>query len=798
MEGQKARNIIRIIAGQEHRILDNQDITDQESLMYPAFSAALDALAGIVKYSDTWNQRYNGENRTSDGFYGYSNNILAFCAPRGQGKTSAMLSFSRAIECGVSQQEKDKKLEEICRNHYFYALPPIDPTMLREGESVIQLVLGKLFNEISKLWEKPPQRGELRDTAAWQEVEKFRILEEFKACYRGLFRINKQNGSEKDIDDFEEMLTASDIFQLKERLHNIIQYFFRLSGHASRESFLLIQLDDTDMQMEHAYSILEEVRQYLAIPNVVVLMATYLDQLRTLITQQFAVQLHKSSQIEEHFAVTTRRMAAKYLDKLIPASQTVYLPTMRVQRDTEQILMLVIEKEGGEVTKPKDLENEIFSLIYEKTGLAFIRHDSYMHSLLPTTLRGLQHLYRLLNQMENLEKPKTIDFDNGEQRKAQLQEYGDGIRAYLLKKYRNLLLFESYFLNDWCSSKVAAEDWNLLKEIDSTASIRRVPYAVQRLNKRHGPDKGETNYSPVVIWSLSAKEKHKVPKVLNQIESIKPEESKGFQRSEDGDETVFVQLIGLLSEEARRCVTEEDYLFVFAVETYFSIQLNKLAIVDQIGSMDALLKQIKDDKFTESPFLYDFSQLVRHLCGDSASLQKIPLAQLKRKFETLMDTLKIKQENDNSKEILEIFLQLFSLEGPISQMPNNDKRAISLQEYAVYICCNLDVLAQVLKKTADWKPPAEKLDKKPDENPNEKPNENPKEKLNEKPDKKPLEVYFDYLKKAIVQDKETCAYPFSASSPESFYKILDILTQSEKDLQDAAKTADEETKKDNT
>lgn len=775
MEGQKPTNIIRILAGQEHRILDNQDITDQDSLMYPAFSAALDALAGIVKYSDTWNQRDKSNNRKSDGFYGYSNNILAFCAPRGQGKTSAMLSFSAAIERGVSPEEKNKKsekLEDICRNHYFHALPPIDPTMLSEGESVIQLVLGKLFHEISKLWESPQRREGPWDTAAWQETEKFKILEEFKACYHGLFRINKQSGQEKNSDDFEKMLTASDIFQLKERLHNIILYFFRLSGCAFQESFLLIQLDDTDMQMEHAYSILEEVRKYLAIPNVVVLMATHLDQLRTLITQQFAVQLHEPPQIGGQFAATTRRMAAKYLDKLIPASQTVYLPTMRLRRDTEQKLMLVIEREEKPKIGPVDLENEMFSLIYEKTGLAFIRHDNYMHNLLPTTLRGLQHLYRLLNQMEDLEKPRAIDFANDGARKEQLREYCNGMRAYLQKKYRNLLLFESYFLNDWCSSKVAAEDWKLLKEIDSTASIRRLLYAVQRLNERHDSNKRETNCSPVVVWSLSAKEKPNVQQILDQIASIRPKESKASHahRTENDVKTVFTQLIVFLSEEARRCVTEEDYLFLFAVETYFSIQLNKLAIVDQIASMDDLLGQIEKDVFTESLFLYDFRQLAGHLYGDSALPKKITPAQFKKEFETLINGLNDASQTDHSKEILEGFLRLFFLKGSEAAGLNIVKHAINLQEYAMYVCCNLDVLAQVLKKTADWKPQAAST----------------------------LETYFDYLKKTIVTDKETRAYPFSPPASESLYESLEFLATNEAKRRNAADTAAAETTRDNT
>jgi hypothetical protein len=510
------------------------------------------------------------------------------------------------------------------------------------------------------------------------------------------------------------MLEAGDIFRLKKRIHDIVTYFFRLSGCHAEDSFLLIQLDDTDMQMDYAYEILEEVRKYLAMPNVVVLMATCLDQLRALITQRFAAQLHETG---DHG--TAHHMAAKYLDKLIPASQTVYLPTMRIQRDTDKELLLSV-KRGEEESEPKNLENAIFQLIYQKTGLAFIRHDHYMHNLLPTTLRGLQHLFRLLDRMEIPKKPEAVESFVDDKPEA-LERYCQDMRTYLQGKYRNLTLFENYFLSDWCSSKIDSEEWGKLKDIDGTALIRRLPHAVQLLNE--GGKQEEKEECPVLTGTSKAMK----------------------------DKSYFVTLIDFLKERAKRCVKEKEFLFVFAMETYFSIQLNKLAVIDQIASMDDVLSKIKSEGRRRDGFLYQFRQLTGCLYHDVAAPKSITVNELEREFAGLTGNLRkgkiSKSTEDQSAEILNVFLHALSVEDPTVLGQKTFTQTIRLQEYAVYVCCNLDVLAQILKKTddftaADTASPAK---------------------------------YFERLKEELITKKGTLAYPFSDTETLTFYSVIEYL-----------------------
>jgi hypothetical protein len=359
----------------------------------------------------------------------------------------------------------------------------------------------------------------------------------------------------------------------------------------------------------------------------------------------------------------------------------------------------------------------MFALIYQKTGLAFIRHDHYIHNLLPTTLRGLQHLFRLLDRMEIPEKPKVAETFVDDKPEV-LERYCRDMRTYLKGKYRNLILFESYFLSDWCSSKIDSEEWEKLRAIDGTALIGRLPHAVQLLNEE-----------------MKQEGKEECPTSTGKSKAMK-------------NQSYFVTLIGLLAEREKRCVKEKDFLFVFAMETYFSIQLNKLAVIDQIASMDDVLSKIEREGRRRDGFLYQFTQLTGCLYPDGAAPRSITVNELEQKFAGLTESLNQGKTSKSTRDkILNVFLRALSVKDPEVWGPRTFAQTIRLQEYAVYVCCNLDVLAQILKKTgeftaADTESPAK---------------------------------YFERLKEEVITKKGTLAYPFSDTERLTFYSVVEYL-----------------------
>lgn len=187
--GQKSRRsevVFHIRPGEEHSLQISSDILDKRDFMFHSYEMALSALYGIVKYSHDFRQKIRKEKRNDKtsgqepdimDLYGYPNNIIAFCAGRGQGKTSAMLSFTKALEkhntgnlYGAHQERRYKdeaeeegvsrKGEESETKHRvrlpddveFIVLHPIDPTILEDNNYVMEVILSELFSLTEERW----------------------------------------------------------------------------------------------------------------------------------------------------------------------------------------------------------------------------------------------------------------------------------------------------------------------------------------------------------------------------------------------------------------------------------------------------------------------------------------------------------------------------------------------------------------------------------------------------------------------------------------------------------------------
>lgn len=527
--------------GEEHNLYINSNIFDASELMYPAFQAALASLREILDNAGKWEEDArkrkraeengeNGEHLTSRSrqLYEYSNNILAFCAERGQGKTSAMLSFAEALQMHSGRDQKISGMEDA----YFYVIPPIDPTVLTKEDSVVEIVLSRLYHEFNRLLKNGSSDGLVLSAS-----EKGELLSDIQECMYGLRTQGRRGGLE---DDFEALTQLSDCFEVKNLLQKILAQLFRIAGKDPKCSYLVVPLDDTDLQFQCAYQTLEEVRKYLSLPHVVVLMATDLEQLRKLIIDHHLAMLDHAVRNEVIDTSEIQRMTAKYLDKLIPASHAIYLPTIRIQYEANKEVLLDC-KETARRTEQEaavELQERILALIGQKTGVIMARSSGRMHPLIPTTLRGLRQFYRFLIQMETCEEPETLVIDttiDADERNRRREAFCRQKLEWISKREQNLNLLESYLVNDWCSSKLFDKDWKLAKKIGRLSPADGISLAVEQICD---------NYYPKFVLS----------------------------KNKD-----YLDLVNLLRQLEKKSAPEIRY-FVCALQTHFSIQFQKLAL----------------------------------------------------------------------------------------------------------------------------------------------------------------------------------------------------------------------------
>lgn len=648
------RQVVEIHLGQEHELVGEQDITDPSLIMHSAYQFALSSLCGILNNSDRyWNDKASRKD-TPYKLYGYCNNTIAFNAHRGQGKTSAMLSFANALDNTSANSYNKRHFKnpnmlktDALKNRHFVIMPPIDPTTLSKGERIVNLFLSWLLDEIDRIW-----KGASNPSVQVSEHEKNQILKCVIDCkkYLSLEISAKRTG----VDDWEELDVLEDSFRIKENLCTIIQHYFKLRQWSCNDGVLIILVDDTDMQLNNAYQILEDLRKYLTLPNTVILMATYLWQLRVIVAQQFASEMGTAITYQYTDKNKISRIAAKYIDKLFPAMNIVHLPTLKLRREHERTYLRIVHNET-EKSEEEELEPLILRMIFEKTGLAFTPHKSFMHYILPSTLRGLVHLFHLINEMDEI-PIKNPSYDKQTLRfyaKSSLSER----LSYVTKRLKNLELFEQYFMEDWCPSRISDDKRELINRIDDDVLPRRVELALTQVEELIGPGKQKIDIAntarSLFDLSVTLKKEKAGNSVIQQIETLlcaldayvhddkktavelalkvynnSPNgiieldgaelKSKPVRNSESTVLLAAATLVSSISKEMlqyfedtalnsfprnyegliRRiavyeqiCSNEEEHRFIFALRTYFSIQFNKQMLNTTIRSYNAILSE---------------------------------------------------------------------------------------------------------------------------------------------------------------------------------------------------------------
>lgn len=423
---------IHIIAGKEYqlRIIDeNSDIS--QDFFYDVYC---NAFREVVKIVNENNNNYNKKDILET-----SNNIIAFCGERGQGKSSAMLSFSKLLKNIDKQNIKNHFLEYTneLRNKKFHILSRVDPTELENQQNILSVIISRIFFDF-KEYLKNNQNDNL--------IMRNEILELFQQCYKdiSLIKNNEFNRNEEVLyDDLEILSNLSDSSNIKNDFSKLVSLFLKF---VDNKDLLVIQIDDTDLNVEKVYNIVEDIRKYFMIPNVIVLMATKLDQLIKAIEQGY---MNSFSQLLTSKKLSFRdfhNMATKYIGKLMPGSRCIILPEITLSDFDITYNNLNLKYSNYSSSNDESnaildgpLQDKVLEFIYRKTGIVFVKPQNCTHKIIPKTARELANFLSVLNGMENIKQVTSFtDLENKD--------------IYL--RLKNINEFEEYFLNTWIEENV--------------------------------------------------------------------------------------------------------------------------------------------------------------------------------------------------------------------------------------------------------------------------------------------------------------------------------------------------------
>lgn len=346
------------------------------------------------------------------------NNIISFIGGRGTGKTSAMLSFMEALKDYYYFDDSNIFYKfGIKENSYskvsFVGIEHIDASLLESSEDLFEVIISMMYSKLQSLESNHFLENEVFD------YQKKDVLKKFEKVYEGIYNLKRRRNGEYTRNEFESYVSSmnslSDSMGLKEQFQKLVQTYlniirFRKSANLPTSEwivhpkpYLVITIDDIDINTESGYEMLEQIHRYLMVKQVIVLLAVDEVQMRKVCEGHFW-GIYKNSLKEDSIKGWEKHihnLAGEYLEKVLPTYRRVYMPQLQDLKKTLKIGIFQKEKSQEEIQK-SSVKNHILQQIALKSLVCFDALGLKQHFYEPETIRGVINLCQFLIQLEDL------------------------------------------------------------------------------------------------------------------------------------------------------------------------------------------------------------------------------------------------------------------------------------------------------------------------------------------------------------------------------------------------------------
>lgn len=320
--------------------------------------------------------------------------VVAFCGDRGEGKSSCMRTVLNML-APDSNTDKNIVKTYIKKNGFnnisdssFMVLDMIDPSFFDKYHNVIELVLGRMYIHI-QLLEK--EKGILNMDYTCRN----NIMSKFQQAKKCLYTLHES--LDGHVDELQELDALAAGLELKRHMSELIQTFLQLI----KKQWLIISIDDIDLNMSEAYQMCEHIRKYLACEQCIVFIGVKPSQLQDAISIAIKKDLGNIITYEKQNLLNTEviGMAHKYIGKLLPASSRINMP--KVYSLCDQLLQIQTEEDKS--SEEHNIKDVIVELIFDRTRYLFYNSKGSISPIIPNNLRDLIALIGLLVSMPHID-----------------------------------------------------------------------------------------------------------------------------------------------------------------------------------------------------------------------------------------------------------------------------------------------------------------------------------------------------------------------------------------------------------
>lgn len=367
-----------------------------------------------------------------------SNNIVSFIGPRGSGKTSCMTSVAKMLEEENERVTNDKVHLAFCEEKKFHFLKMIDPSFFDIKHNILELIIGNMYYEYSEVLSKKGNTLEVR-TSYIRDLQ-----ESFQKVKHNLIYLNLAPTSalEPLDEELEQLRDLSAGVNLVESIYSLVGSFLKFMG----KDILVISIDDIDLNLSEAYTMMEQLRKYFILPNVLILMSLNLDQMRTVIQQSTASKFPDLIRLNIMGSMDLGEMSERYLEKVLPLSSRIYLPSPDELMELSTELILPINIESSIEGKIKDV---VLKGIFYCCGYHFINFGEETSLIVPRSLRTLQSFFSLLRTMDRKDSAtnQSLFQDYVFMKWTSQLDYPFRVASEKLRKNNNPLYFNRHIIN---------------------------------------------------------------------------------------------------------------------------------------------------------------------------------------------------------------------------------------------------------------------------------------------------------------------------------------------------------------
>lgn len=639
-----AKKIIQIIKGKEYQAR-RDDIYKKDIFFADTYAAARDFIYDIVDISEEVKKELIRESRSkkwsdfiaqlsenpNQDLRGQVNNIIAFCADRGQGKTTAMRSFSRELEncTGLSQTQRCPRRFPECQGPTqgcpgysdFWTkgcLPPmhfiecIDPTMMSKSDTIIKVILSRMFNRVSQMEkERDKENARIGDFGGHRVNlrDQEKLLDQFQKCFHDAEILSGETRHEdwRAEDDLEKMAELGDSSHLLVSMCRLIHLYLDYMG--TGEGYLVIRIDDADMQISKTFEILDDIRRYLLLPNVIILIAANMTQLESTVEQHFLEEYKTSVNTPGSMGNVEycHNVATLFLEKILPSSRRIFLP--RLEEHWEELFVEYLGPQDNNLLPEGNadwrIEKQLLNYLHKKTGMVFLKPQNRYHDFLPANIRELTHFLAYFARMEDLKDCYNTVLHIFASKNYDKENLPGVISCW----EKNLNIFQDYLIHLWSVTNLRESGRKLFTRFAEESLFNKHDFLLRSLPDYYSQER-------VADGKLQGVETKSRDEYYDEfLEECK---KRGIEISESENNkkrrissSSYADVMTALSVLEEMPSSSRQTKFVYAVRLFYSICLHQIMLrrlrhLDEAPVPDQILTYFMRDGFVKDE-LIDFS-----------------------------------------------------------------------------------------------------------------------------------------------------------------------------------------------